>query len=295
MDSDDAGVAAIERLCTGQKPILVSATENLNVDIYVANLPEGIKDPADFLEQHRDADGLEKMFREDVVQNATEWSEWYMNRLLATHDPDAGSLGTLSFSAVFERLASFLATFGNKEDLAKRASTVAAKLAILVSSDNNESLDAVSSTVCIQLESELIEKATNMVQSKSIQSPKGDFDRTTGLWKPELAIPKNLEIFDDISLMEGPWKDTTVSDSYRRASGVPELIGIDQSAEAGERYRTRSQKLPTRRQRTPLKRPGGINSVRKPMTSHVGGLVSNSFDEKWLGATKHLVCLFVRR
>lgn len=290
LDSDDAGVAAIDRLCTGQKPILVSATENLNVDIYVANLPEGIKDPADFLEHHRGSDGPERKFRVDVLQNATEWSEWYMNRLVASHIEDSGSKEKESFNAIFDCVASFLSTFEKKEDLAKRASLVAPKLANLVNAYNNTGTLTASSTVLSHLESELIEKANNMARSKSVVFPTGGYDRTVGLWKPELAIPKSLEISVDISLMnEGPGKQATSSDSYRTGSVVPELIGTDQSVEAGGK---RYPKMPSRRRRTSLKRPVVSRTGQKTMTKHVVGLTSNLFDEKWMGVKKNMVRLF---
>jgi hypothetical protein len=328
LDSDDAGVAAIERLCTGHKPILVSATENLNVDIYVATLPEGIKDPADFLEQYQGVvDRPDKKFRLDVVQNATEWSVWYMDRLIASPKMESGNKEKQSFSDVFERVASFLATFEKKEDLAKRASLVAPKLANLVTVLNNTETQTMSSTVLSQLESELVEKANDLVRSRSTQFSKVGYDRTKGLWKSEMVISKSLEISDDISLMDGPFRGLTSTDIVRRRSEesesaipksleitedislmdgprikatptdmrqrkseVPELTGTDPSVEAREGYPESS----TRRKRTSLKRPVVPNTSRKTMSTHVGGLISNTFDEKWLGVTKDVVCPCIR-
>lgn len=266
-------MAAIERLCTGQKPILVSAMESLNVDIYVASLPEGIKDPADFLERHRDVEGLEEKFRVDVVQNALEWSEWYMIRVIDSYDPDPASEGTQTFSAVFERLASFLSTFENTEELSKRASLVVPKLANFI---RTEGTNETSYTVRIQLESDLVEKAMDIARSKSIQFQRsGEIER----------FPKNLEISNAISLMEGPWESITKNSSDRRASEVREIVGIDESAQTAERFSKRS----ARKQRSLLTRQSTINPTRKPMTKYVGGFNSNLMDANWLGVRKGMV------
>jgi DNA primase len=287
MDSDDAGVAAIERLCIGKNPILVAAMENLNVDIYVASLPEGVKDPADFLEQHRNSDHLEKKFRVDVVRNALEWSEWYMNRLLASHDPDAANEESCSFNGVFERLASFLATFENKGELAKRASLVASKLAKLIKIDNSTQPIEASSTVRIQLESDLVEMAASITRSRFIQSQrriesKDGIDRRMGSWNPKLAIPKSLEFSEDPSLMEIPWEGTKETGS---ALEGPDMKAVEPSTQPVEGRRKR----PMRKQRTRLKRPSGASRGRNPMTRHIGGLASNVMDESWLGAMKEMV------
>ena len=117
LDNDDAGVAAVERLCSGHKPILLSAAESNNVEVYVAALPTGVKDPAEYVESNREIEGLDSKFRNEVIQDAVEWTEWYTLRLVQCFNSSAVDGETGSFSQTFENLAVFLSVF---EDLDKR-------------------------------------------------------------------------------------------------------------------------------------------------------------------------------
>mmetsp|Transcript_1046 Transcript_1046/g.2048 ORF Transcript_1046/g.2048 Transcript_1046/m.2048 type:complete len:1254 (+) Transcript_1046:1-3762(+) len=163
LDNDDAGLTAIERLCSART--LHDLTERYPLEIRVASLPAGIKDPAEFIEDFAGEENVVEAFRTDIIAGAIEWSDWYIKRVLASYDQASPRGTTGSFGDVFERVATFLANYQNAADRTKQACEVAGHLgSIIAKSDNNTQ---VSNAVLIQLESDLVEKAASIAHSKS--------------------------------------------------------------------------------------------------------------------------------
>ncbi|CAJ1968078.1 unnamed protein product [Cylindrotheca closterium] len=163
LDNDIAGLTAIERLCSGRT--LHDLIERYPLEIRVASLPAGIKDPAEFIEDFVGEENIVEAFRTEIIAGAIEWSDWYIKRVLASYNPASSRGATGSFGDVFDRVAAFLANYKNAADRTKQACEVAGHLgSIIATSDNNTQ---VSNAVLIQLESDLVEKAASIAQSKS--------------------------------------------------------------------------------------------------------------------------------
>jgi DNA primase len=163
LDSDEAGRIAIERLCGNG--MLSEASSKYGLEIRVASLPEGMKDPGDFVESREGADvDIEKAFRREVVDSACDWTDWYLQRLFAEYDPDATRGRPGSFGEIFERVAGFLASSMDPADRTKRAYEVAGSLAALIAKEKNET--EVSSVVRFQFESDLIDRASRIAEAK---------------------------------------------------------------------------------------------------------------------------------
>lgn len=160
-DSDEAGVNAIERLCTGS--LLMKTAETFVVEILVATLPSGVKDPAEYFESgdKRSRSRIGEQFRKEVVDTAKDWTVWYLDSLLSGYDEMAlrGTAG--SFSDICDRVSEFLSRFPNLAERTKRAHDVAGSLADVISGGSDSG--QVSNALRIQLESDLV----NMVARKA--------------------------------------------------------------------------------------------------------------------------------
>jgi DNA primase len=287
LDNDTAGVAAVTRLCSGTDPILLSVMEESNVDFFIAELSGTVKDPAEFLEQHRDTEeALDEKFRAEVVDGAQEWTRWYMNSLVAAHDPvpsntTAGDEG--GFGQVFDTLASFLSIFESVDERMKKAAIIAPKLADLVDADKenddgNFNRTEISSTTRIQLASDLIEKAANFAHLKSMNAQR-NYHFT---YSKDAIVPKSLEFSQDITLEEGSRSKPNQNKSLQTPPHC-------ESSSKENRSSRRQQKPPMGRQRARMKRQNTIKQIRKPMTKHISGVTATPFDDEWLGVTKNMV------
>ena len=166
LDNDAAGTAAVGRLCSNGM-LAAAATKNV-VEIAVAQLPEGIKDPAEFFESRRSTGAspteLVDQFRREVMDCAVDWTDWFIQRVVGEYDRNAPKGSAGSFSDIFERVADFLATSLRPADRTKRAYEVAGKLSELMANERNAT--EVSSAVSMQLESDLIDLAARISDAK---------------------------------------------------------------------------------------------------------------------------------
>ena len=154
LDNDDAGLNAVERFC--DNTALTKLAEEYGINIYVGTLPENIKDPAEFIQSRGGGLKAGKAFQDEVIDNATSWSDWYINRIISEYDPNSkqtGSKGT--FSSVCNRVSDFLSTFTNAADRTKRTYEVASKLSDLITTT-----DGSSAALQIQLESDLLDMSS---------------------------------------------------------------------------------------------------------------------------------------
>ncbi|KAG7363029.1 DNA primase [Nitzschia inconspicua] len=269
LDNDDAGIAAVERLCSGQRPILLSATENSNVEVHVAQLPASVKDPAEFLEKIPDKDGLDSNFRKEVIEQSVEWTEWYIERLLSSFDASAIDEEDGSFPKTFERLASFLSVFDDLDQRTKKASLMAQKLSPLVGGDSQDA-DWTSS----QLESDLLHKASVVSRSSSLraQATFEIFDNdqlSCGRPPSEVFLSRSLEISQDLSDIEGRSKIGRSTPKKRK------LLGREAFDEPSAR-KPKSKKV------LRMKRSTQTVRTQKSMTPHIGSLQPGTLDDVWL-------------
>ncbi|KAL3933272.1 MAG: hypothetical protein SGBAC_010474 [Bacillariaceae sp.] len=271
LDNDDAGLTAIERLCSGR--ILHDLTERYPLEIRVASLPVGIKDPAEFVEDFAGEENVVEAFRTEIIAEAIEWSDWYIRRVLASYNPDSsrGSMG--SFGDVFQRVATFLANYQNAADRTKQACEVAGILgSIIANSDNNTQ---VSNSVLIQLESDLVEKAASIAHSKSAIS---GTHTLSSVGKSALATQLSDLPGDDGNLGDDERSKLSTKALRQRGEakgGKSEQFGVGSMNKVDNNKRWES--------RFNMKRA----AERVPdFTPHFKGFDSLSEnDEKWLGLT----------
>lgn len=157
LDNDDAGIAAVERLCSSL--ILAKICEKHVVEIAVATLPDNIKDPGEYF-QSKLGDG--NAFRCQVLDSAIEWSRWHTDKILSQYDSRAIQGGPSSFADICERVSDFLATFPNPGDRTRRAYEVAVKLARAIDANST------SITLQIQLESDLVNMVARKAAAKDV-------------------------------------------------------------------------------------------------------------------------------
>jgi DNA primase len=297
LDNDDAGITAIERVCSGST--ISSVTEQYAVEIRIASLPKNVKDPAEFLEsfnkqkEKKQAISAADEFRKEVLDTSVEWTDWYIDRIIRQYDSTALRGAAGSFGETFERVAEFLATFKNAADRTKRACEVAASLADIMAKESDS--PSVSNTVRIQLESDLVDKASRIANSRDavarrIESVEGGSDadvqaklsnvaRGSGLsgdddkeklsWKKLKEDPKNRP-----KIITGPLpsKKKTVSMRSKDKPNGPEE----------QRYQRRTYKPRNAKKEAPM------------LTPHFAGFeFANDSDAEWLGLSKDKVNLLV--
>lgn len=166
MDNDEAGAAAVERICFNG--MLNDVTTKRGVAFLVANLPEGIKDPGEFVEEAANGVSIEEAaekFRQQVIGTAVDWTEWFVQRIIDGFDETVqrGQIG--SFGQVFDRIAQFLANTMDAADRTRAAYKIAGKLAELLSKEANGT--EASSAVRSQLETDLVETAARIANKNN--------------------------------------------------------------------------------------------------------------------------------
>jgi DNA primase catalytic core len=162
LDNDEAGINAVERVCSNM--FLAKTAEKFVVEIVVAHLPPGIKDPADFIEANKGGTKGGAVFREQVLRQAEDWTTWYLKRILSRYNEKAlrGTPG--SFGDMCDRVSEFLATFPNPADRTKMAHDIANNLVELVAKSSGSG--EVSNSFRIQLESDLVDMVSRKAAAK---------------------------------------------------------------------------------------------------------------------------------
>lgn len=146
MDQDEAGISAVERLC-GTSQILFQLTttksntntSNSGINIMVASLPKGFKDPDEFIQHKRtslsnvdnttlesinninqhikdERSTIQQIFQQEIVQKAQDWKYWYLNLLLSKHISlvnDTAIASTVTHNLLHEQVSDFISTFPN--------------------------------------------------------------------------------------------------------------------------------------------------------------------------------------
>lgn len=271
LDNDDAGLNAIERLCSGK--VLHDLTERHLLEIRVASLPAGVKDPAEFIEHFPEEENVENLFRTEVIAEAVEWSDWYVKRVLKSYNPDS-SRGTFgSFGDVFQRVASFLANYKNPADRTKQACEVARYLGSIIAKSDNKT--QVSNAVLIQLETDLVEKAAAIADSKAAISNRQSLS-SVGKRAIESQLFDVTHEDDNLGVDE---RSKLSSEALRQIGDMKE--GRQEQFGARSIYKDDEEKESFARGFR-FKIPRAPKSV-PDFTPHFKGFDFDENDEKWLG------------
>lgn len=164
LDNDDAGLAATDRICDGTV-IWDLLANNKDLQIKIVSLPNGVKDPAEFIETNG---GLSKAtsglaFREQVLNEALDWSDWYLSRLISQYNKSISE----SYSGVCDRVTTFLSKFPDPFDRKKRVYDIADTMTELIMTTKGEGVTNSSSVPFrIQLESDLLGMTSRKASSK---------------------------------------------------------------------------------------------------------------------------------
>lgn len=187
LDNDTAGISATERLC--RNGMIADCITNNSVTMFIATLPNGIKDPAEFIEVQRknglNGSNAADAFRTTVINSAVDWREWLIQQIISGYDQDLTSGTTIGrFSNMFERIADFLATTFNPAERTKRAYQIAGQLSSVLANECNVSES--STAVRIQLESDLIDLSARIASAKDAIQRRVD---TTFMVSPSMSVP----------------------------------------------------------------------------------------------------------
>lgn len=292
-DGDEAGLNAIERLCSGS--LLSKTAETYVVEILVANLPSKVKDPGEYIEcispknKARSGD----LFRKEVIGTAKDWSAWYLDKLLSRYDERAlrGTAG--SFADICDRVSDFLSRFSNPAERTKRAHDVAGSLADIVS---GEATNDGSNALRIQLETDLV----NMVSRKAgaRESIERRIESVDGYSQDATQKLAKMTGGDGVNTSENSSK---LSSRALRAlnkadSSLKPTVGDNGfKGKTSRRYRSDSEDGPggsSRRERTRIHRRATKKVVQPPLTPHFSGFdFANPTDVDWLNIPREKVSI----
>ena len=278
LDNDEAGINAVERLCASSG--IWEFLEGSGVEIKVASLPPGIKDPAEFIEAKggvsKTSSGEE--FRTEILGNTQPWNLWFISRLISRYDPTDSS----SFSSVCENISNFLSTHSNAADRTKQAYEAAGKLATYIAKDSGGSGEG---PLRIQLESDLLGMASRKASARD-------------------ALARRIEAADG----KRASKDTIARMYSGEATVVrdqpePNLVGDKTTKNSnGELKQSQSSRqFQSRRKIQPRtlddsyrarnRRSMQFSKVEQapPITKHFNGFAFKETDAAWLGITNERV------
>jgi Toprim-like len=168
MDNDKAGVAAVERLC--RNGMLADCAKKHAVAIAIATLPDGIKDPADFVEMRRATGAGDKVaddFRSEIVDGGVDWTDWFMQRVIIGAYTDLAPSGAPgSFTHVFDEMADFFASSLHPADRLRRTHNALDLLCGILTQETNQT--DVSTAVRMQLEADFLDAIKRCVDAKVV-------------------------------------------------------------------------------------------------------------------------------
>jgi len=275
LDADDAGINAIERLCSGTT--IWDILQQFPLDILVANIPYGYKDPAEFIEANGGAE-----FRTKVLKKAILWSDWYISHLISHYEAD----DTRSFSDVSDRVTTFLSSFSNAADRTKRAYEAAGILAdrIAQESDRSPSSDALR----MQLESDLLGMSSRKAVAKEALERRIESKEGVMNTKRKTLIAK-MSSGDGITFIpEKETKKTSDSlngDTSNYEESIPKERPIAKAFSknlSNNVKGNKQKKFDKKRQR------------QRPFIEHFSGFTFNPSDAVWMGLSGQEVSIFKR-
>ena len=270
LDNDDAGRTAVERICSSN--MILKTRELSGCQILVATLPEGIKDPSDFL-QGKGADA-KHLFASEVLNDVLPWDEWYIKQLARKFDDD-GEDGT-SFAAICEEVSSFLASFPNPADRTRRVHNIADILLDLIAKDSDDKSSL--GMMRVQLEADMM----NMVSRKALvrESMERRIEERDG-FSGEAATSSKMDV-----LTRGDVTDVNHDSRKLSKSALAKLKPPAQNTPVGmtrNAAQTRRSYQPRQSQRTTYK-TNKIKPRQQDLVPHFNGFTfKHKTDRDWLG------------
>lgn len=246
----------------------------------VASLPDGIKDPGEFVETRSKThpEKLRECFQEEVLDTSKLWNEWYTDRIIARYDPNDSS----SFASICDDITTFLSKNPNAADRTKQAYETAGKLAKKLSS--NESDGSIS--LRVQLESDLLGMASKKATKReNLEERKQAVDKLA-----KATLGSNLESNIPGKLQQSP-KQMQVDqrNNIVDSKASKRMNTSDPSVHQSDMLR--SKKHLQHRSITQYDK----RNDQRPMTPHFSGFQFNPSDADWLGISKKNVSCFVFR
>lgn len=289
LDNDEAGYAAVERLCSGS--FLRQASGAFAVQFCIATLDPGMKDPGDYiegrLEQGTRVKEVAGIFQKEVVDPAEEWSDWFLRRMLDRYDGAATRGKTGSFGDVFQRVADFLSMFPNPADRTKSAYEVAGNLAMLMAKENRSS--KISKAAKLQLESDLIDSASRLAKERETQKRRAE----SGSGTADAETIQSLLPFSRGGISVDQVERLSSKALKKLAAGDPgpveDVEGAETNAENSGTQSIERQSHKRGRPRRRMYRP--LKEKEAPsLTPHFAGFeFENPNDADWLGIPRNNV------
>ena len=278
MDGDDAGRNAIERLCGSN--ILWKVPELNRNELYIATLPGGIKDPADFVDSVAGDEKANERFQKEILDKSKPWEEWYVARLLSKYDAAAkdGTLG--SFSEISNQISTFLASFPSPADRTRRVHKIAELLVTLIVEKDSRSSSI--SMLRVQLEADLLNMASRKAGVREAMERR--IEQTDGLLgsattsKIERLASGDFDSFNDVERkMSKKFLATTVSQRTERPMRRinPVTIPFRQKT-----VQTKTRTFQSNQQQRDMELP------ERHLVPHFNGFIfKHQSDKDWLGLT----------
>jgi DNA primase len=287
LDNDDAGKRAVERLCTSD--ILLRVVEDTAAEVLVATLPDGIKDPAEFVDEH---DG--EAFQQKILDTAVPWSDWYMERIVSVCDVGATSGSSDSFPQVCEAVSDFLSSFSNPADRTKRAYEAAGTLSKLLAPNRTDSVGGLR----IQLETDLLDMASRKARTREALSRR--VEESSGIQRGT-----NTNIAASLSKGESLSTNQTVSQLSRAALAIAtrKNVKIPPSEKSASKKVVSQMKRSAKRKQEPRTekvshetKSWKKRSTAPSLTPHFTGFdFVNPTDARWLGIPENEVCIYLHK
>ena len=265
LDNDDAGIAATERICNG-KAIWDLIADNKGLQIKIASLPNGVKDPAEFIEINggvfKASSGL--AFREQILEEALDWSDWYLSRLISQYNETTQE----SFSALCDRVTTFLSKFPDSADRKKKVYDTADTMTeIIMAIKGEQVMNGSSVPFRIQLESDLLGMTSRKASSRD-------------------SLTRRIEAIDRIP---GSTLTNTIA-KLNNGEGInPDVLSelrFQQSEVKKSRQDSDSNRKFLRKPYRSVQKPTKTSNHRKnkpAVRDHFSGFQFNPTDAAWLG------------
>jgi len=271
LDNDDAGIAAVERVCRSGILARVSATHP--VEFRVGCLPDGVKDPADYMNLLSEVTKPDETFRQEILgRNSFHWIDWYQHHTIKQYNSTATPGGKWSFSDIVDRLGLLLSTIEDVSERQRRLNDIVDLLLNAVGKDNDD--HDITQALRLQIQSELERK---VFLSLTVIRPLS----TGALVRTERFTDK---LSKTLARMAPTGDDTHQGTVTRKPKfgvnklGQPEGIG---ASDADEALLDRSNKSKMRSRRK--FRAKDLPKVMAPLTPHFSGFrFENQHDTAWL-------------
>lgn len=271
MDGDEAGKNAVARLSSVTSVLSKSSEVNFN-ELYVATLPDEIKDPSDFVDYAGGGITAKRRFEEEVLGKAIKWIDWYIERILSQYDTSAEDGTKGSFSEICDEVSTFLAALPNPAERTRRVYKIAENLVDLISPSLDKNSTS-SSMMRVQLEADILNMATRKAAVRE-------------------AMERRIEQADGFS------GDVTTATMKKLAAGGSKEENTLLSATALARMKSTPKKqISSPSPRKPVARNGfywstlkttvrAVNPPERHFVPHFSGFTfEHKSDRDWLGLT----------